>query len=95
MMLSNLIKKEIRKNTFSLPYSWSLQDQLCRTLKDDASTTKSSLPPSSSSTNILKDSEGIESNPFYSKYADKIKKVVDNEGIKIAEKIGKYLNFIK
>ncbi|XP_015795720.2 ATP synthase mitochondrial F1 complex assembly factor 1 [Tetranychus urticae] len=94
MMLPNLIKKEIRKNTFSLPYSWSLQDHLCRSLKDDASTTKSSLPTASSSTNILKDSEGIETNPFYNKYADKIKKVVNNEGIKIAEKIEKNLEEI-
>lgn len=84
MMLPNLIKKEIRKNVFSLPFSWSLQEQLFRGLKDDVTCS------SENKMATIKNDQGIESNPFYGKYSEQIKKAVDKEGIKIAEKIGNY-----
>lgn len=92
MFVNSVIKKQLRKGTFTVPYSWSFANEIEK--QSGAVSRNFSDGPSDSSSSkedTARKPQRIEENPFYSRYADKIKSVVDREGRNISERIGKII----
>lgn len=89
MMLNNIIEKQIRRSAFNLPYSWSVISDVDKQLVRESSSSSNQV----NSEDKVKSEKRIEDNPFYGRYANKIKQTIDREGANISQAIGKVFMF--